>query len=79
MTQHREELHPDGQPGVPFVLPGPVTDREGWRQWRLTRHCFQPAPRLSLADYRVLSPRTRTLHDLHRAATHANLPLQEHR
>jgi hypothetical protein len=65
------------KPGVPFVLPGPVTDREGWRQWRLTRHCFQPAPRLSLADYRVLSPRTRTLHDLHRAATHANLPLQE--
>lgn len=36
-----------------------------------------PAPRLDLAAYRVLSPRRRQLHDLHRAATHANLPLQE--
>ena len=30
-----------------FVLPGPITDREtvaGWRQWRLTRHSFVPAP-----------------------------------
>jgi len=67
-------------PPVPFILPGPVTDREtveGWRQWRLTRHAFMPAPRLSLADYRRLSPRKRHLHDLHRAATHANLPLQD--
>jgi hypothetical protein len=49
----------------------------GWREWRLTRHSFVPAPRLSLADYRRLSPRKRQLHDLHRAATHANLPLQD--
>jgi chloramphenicol 3-O-phosphotransferase len=72
--------HPDEQSAVSFVLPGPVADREsveGWRQWRLTRHAFQPAPRLSLAAYRTLSPRKRALHDLHRAATHANLPLQE--
>ncbi len=65
---------------VPFILPGPIADREtvaGWRQWRLTRHSFTPAPRLSLADYRRLSPRKRQLHDLHRAATHANLPLQD--
>ena len=34
-----------------------------------------PAPRLSLAEWRLLSPRKKTLHDLHRAATHANLPL----
>jgi chloramphenicol 3-O-phosphotransferase len=63
---------------VPFILPGPVADREtvaGWRQWRLTRHSFVPAPRLSLAEYRRLGSRRRHLHDLHRAATHANLPL----
>lgn len=44
---------------VPFILPGPIADREtvaGWRQWRLTRHNFVPATRLSLADYRRLSP-----------------------
>jgi chloramphenicol 3-O-phosphotransferase len=65
---------------VPFVLPGPITDREtvdGWRRWRLSRHAFVPAPRLSPADYSRLSPRRRHLHDLHRAATHANLPLQD--
>lgn len=65
---------------VPFVLPGPIPDREtvqGWRQWRLSRHSFIPAPVLSLHQYRVLSPRKRQLHDLHRATTHVNLPLQE--
>ncbi|MBN1171082.1 MAG: AAA family ATPase [Micromonosporaceae bacterium] len=63
-----------------FILPGPITDREtveGWQRWRRTRHAFVPAPRLSTADYRRLSPRKRHLHDLHRAATHANLPLQD--
>lgn len=67
-------------PVVPFTLPGPAGAREtaaGWRQWRLTRHAFQPAPRLSLGSYRRLSPRRRMLHDLHRAATHANLAIQE--
>lgn len=65
---------------VPFVLPGPPADREtaaGWAQWRLTRHRFAPAPRLPLEDYRRLNPRKRMLHDLHRAATHANLAIQE--
>jgi hypothetical protein len=33
--------------------------------------------RLDIAAYRALSPRQRQIHDLHRAATHANLPLQE--
>ncbi|RSM65288.1 hypothetical protein DMB66_17345 [Actinoplanes sp. ATCC 53533] len=63
-----------------FTLPGPAIAREtaeGWSQWRTTRHGFTPAPRLSLAQWRTLSPRQRVLHDLHRAATHANLPIQE--
>src|SRR5207244_1106796 len=69
----------DQEPAA-FVLPGAIPDREtvaGWRRWRLTRHAFVPAPRLSVAEYRALSPRRRQLHDLHRAATHANLPLQD--
>jgi chloramphenicol 3-O-phosphotransferase len=73
--------HPAGaQLAGGFALPGAIPDREtvaGWRQWRLTRHSFVPAPRLSIAEYRALSPRRRQLHDLHRAATHANLPLQD--
>ena len=59
---------------------GPPPDRtrwEGWQQWRTTRGCFIPAPRLSLAGYQALSPRGRALHDLHRTATHVNLRLQE--
>jgi len=65
---------------ISLILPGPRVDRErvdGWRQWRLTRHSFVPAPRLELAAYQRMSPRQRTLHDLHRVATHANLPFQE--
>ncbi|GAA0596396.1 hypothetical protein GCM10010174_09570 [Kutzneria viridogrisea] len=65
---------------VPFVLPGPPPIREtlaGWEQWRATRTAFVPAPRLGLATWRMLSPRQRMLHDLHRTATHANLPLQQ--
>ncbi|MEU4341828.1 TniB family NTP-binding protein [Nocardia sp. NPDC023852] len=63
-----------------FILPGQVPDREtaeGWRQWRLARYSFVPAPQISLDEYRLMSPWRRQLHDLHRAATHANLPLQE--
>lgn len=65
---------------VPFVLPGPLPMREtlsGWQRWRTTRGAFQPAPRLDLSAWRAMSPRRRMLHDLHRAATHANLPLQQ--
>ena len=65
---------------VPFVLPGPPPVREtlaGWQQWRATRGSFMPAPRLDLAAWRALPPRRRMLYDLHRAATHANLPLQQ--
>ncbi len=73
--------HPAGvTTTVPFVLPAPAVAREtaaGWTHWRSTRHNFTPAPRLSLAQWRRLGPRRRMLHDLHRAATHANLPIQE--
>src|SRR5437773_5630017 len=65
---------------VPLVLPGPLPVRDtlaGWQRWRTTRGTFQPAPHLDLAAWRALSPRRRMLHDLHRAATHANLPLQQ--
>jgi hypothetical protein len=68
------------EPAAPFVLPAEIPDREtieGWRQWRLTRHDFVPAPVLTPASYQTFSPRRRQLHDLHRAATHANLPMQE--
>ena len=63
---------------VPFVLPGPLPMREtlpGWASWRTTRGAFMPAPLLDLGAWRALSPRRRMLHDLHRAATHANLPV----
>ncbi|MGH3516277.1 MAG: AAA family ATPase [Micromonosporaceae bacterium] len=65
---------------APFTLPGPASDREtaaGWARWRTTRRAFMPAPRLTSGEYRALSPRGRMLHDLHRAATHANLAIQE--
>ncbi|WNZ12934.1 TniB family NTP-binding protein [Streptomyces sp. 11x1] len=67
-----------GSGPVPFVLPGPPPMRdtvEGWERWRVTRRDFMPAPRLSLAEWRLLSPRKKSLHDLHRSATHANLQL----
>lgn len=71
---------PDSGSTVPFVLPGPPPAREtlaGWQRWRTTRGSFTPAPHLDLATWRAMSPRRRMLHDLHRAATHANLPLQQ--
>lgn len=72
---------PDGDsPVVPFLPAGPQPDRtrwEGWQQWRAARGTFTPAPRLTIAEYRQLSPRRRALHDLHRTATHVNLRLQE--
>ena len=63
-----------------FALPGPPCDREtvaGWTRWRLTRHGFTPAPVVTIAEWRAMSPRSRQLHDLHRAATHASLAFQE--
>jgi len=65
---------------APFILPGPPPAREtldGWQQWRASRGSFVPAPQLDKTAWRALSPRRRMLYDLHRAATHANLPLQQ--
>ena len=62
------------------MLPGPAPAREtlaGWQQWRAAKGTFPPAPQLDLAAWRALPPRRRMLHDLHRAATHANLPIQQ--
>lgn len=73
-------VHDAADGAVPFVLPGPPPIREtlqGWQHWRRTRDAFIPAPRMDVAAWRMLSPRQRMLHDLHRAATHANLPLQQ--
>lgn len=49
----------------------------GWQNWRTTRRSFVPAPKLSLTEWRALSPHERSLYDLHRTATHVHLPLQE--
>lgn len=86
MAPHLAGAHDDGEnaasaePMAPFLPPGAVIDREsveGWARWRLMRHSFIPAPRLSLAEFRAMSPRKRHLHELHRLATHANLAVQE--
>ncbi|WP_406208411.1 TniB family NTP-binding protein [Kitasatospora sp. NBC_01560] len=50
---------------------------EGWQYYRSMRRAFVPAPRLSLDEWRSMSPRQRSLHNLLRTATHVNLPLQE--
>jgi hypothetical protein len=63
-----------------FILPPPPADRqtaEGWRRWRLTRHAFVPAPRLTRREFEELSEREQALYELHREATHSNFPLQE--
>lgn len=63
---------------IPFPLPGPLPLRDtlaGWQQYRSARGSFAAAPRLDLPSWRALSPRCRMLHDLHRAMTHANLPV----
>ena len=65
---------------APFVLPGPPPTREtlaGWQQWRAARDSFTPAPRLGPGRLAGTAARRRMLYDLHRAATHANLPLQQ--
>ncbi|MFI9042623.1 TniB family NTP-binding protein [Streptomyces sp. NPDC053726] len=54
----------------------PVRDTlAGWGAWRLARHDFTPAPRMTLSRWRALSPAAKAAHDLARAAAHANLPL----
>jgi hypothetical protein len=61
-------------------LPGKVPDREtwqGWTRWRLTRRDFTPAPLVTAAEHAAMTARQRRLHDLHRAATHSNLEIQD--
>ena len=61
-------------------LPGLTPDREtweGWTRWRLTRRDFTPAPVVTAAQHDAMTARQRRLHDLHRAATHSNLAIQE--
>ncbi|MFF8717372.1 AAA family ATPase [Streptomyces sp. NPDC015184] len=48
-----------------------------WRHWCTTRHQFVPAPRLTLAQWKTMSLAERSLHDMHRTATHVNMPLLE--
>jgi hypothetical protein len=67
-----------GDGALAFLRPGPLPLRDtlaGWEQYRAARGSFVPAPRLDLAAWRALPPGRRMLHDLHRAATHANLPV----
>jgi hypothetical protein len=66
--------------GAAFTLPGvpPMRDTlDGWQQYCAAYGTFVPAPHLDLATWQAMPARQRTLRDLHRAATHANLPLQE--
>jgi hypothetical protein len=75
-----DQTTPDEHAVVPFLRAGPPPDRtrwEGWQQRRKIRGTFVPAPRLTPAEHQSLSPRRRALHDLHRTATHVNMPLQE--
>ncbi|MEV6106684.1 hypothetical protein AB0M28_18485 [Streptomyces sp. NPDC051940] len=65
---------------LPFLRLGPRPDRttyQGWQQWRTTRGSFVPAPKISLNQYRLMTPRKRAIHDLHRAASHVNMRLLE--
>lgn len=65
---------------IPFLRPGPRPDRtcsDGWQLWRATLDGFIPAPRISAREHADLGARHKTLYDLHRTATHANLRLLE--
>jgi len=69
-----------GAAGAAFALPGvpPMRDTlAGWQQYLTTLDTFVPAPRLDIATWKAMPGRQRSLHDLHRAATHASLPLQQ--
>lgn len=69
-----------GDGGAAFMLPRvpPMRDTlDGWQQYCAAYGTFVPAPHLDLATWQAMPARQRTLHDLHRAAAHANLPLQE--
>ncbi|MFJ4873241.1 TniB family NTP-binding protein [Streptomyces sp. NPDC088757] len=68
----------NGEETLPFVLSGPAPARDtvaGWQHWCRTRNSFAPAPVMDRAAFGLLSKRKKMLHNLHRTATHANLPL----
>ncbi|MGK5543313.1 hypothetical protein ACSNOH_00965 [Streptomyces sp. URMC 127] len=76
MTYEPRHEHLDLAAGL--LEPPPRRDTfAGWQRWRTSRGQFTAAPRLTLAQWRALNPRERSLYDLHRTATHVNLPLQE--
>jgi hypothetical protein len=75
----KNDNDPHASSPAPFPV-GPVIDRatlEGWTQWRLTRREVAPAVEITLGEYKKMSKRQRWFHDLHRMATHSNLPIQE--
>ncbi|MFQ6147465.1 hypothetical protein ACLMNJ_31060 [Streptomyces seoulensis] len=72
----------NGEETLPFVLSGPAPARDtvaGWQHWCRTRNSFAPAPVMDRAAFGLLSKRKKMLHNLHRTATHANLPLLDTR
>ncbi|GAA2125166.1 hypothetical protein GCM10009759_77150 [Kitasatospora saccharophila] len=75
MSDSTGQAHPLGA-----ILAGKPPRRDtfaGWQHYRANRRAFVPAPVLTLEQWQALSPRRQVLHDLHRTATHVNLPLQE--
>jgi TniB protein len=63
-----------------FALPVCGAEREtaaGWARWRAGRGVFVPAPVMDIDRYRSLDAAEQARHDLHRAVTHANLPILE--
>ncbi len=69
-----------GTSSLASFLPGRTPAREtweGWTRWRLTRRDFTPAPVVTADEHAAMTARQRRLHDLHRAATHSNLEIQD--
>lgn len=80
MTESHLPSAPHGAAVTASFPAGPVIDRstlDGWTQWRLARRSFEPAPVISLGEYKQMTGRQRDLHDLHRITTHSNLPIQD--
>ncbi|MFD4745888.1 TniB family NTP-binding protein [Streptomyces rubiginosohelvolus] len=61
--------------GIGLTTPAARDHAPGWDTWRRARHGFAPAPVRTFGQWRTMSARERSAYDLHRMATHANLPL----
>ncbi|MEU7018940.1 hypothetical protein [Streptomyces sp. NPDC046385] len=61
--------------GLGLMAPASRDQAAGWDTWRRARHGFAPAPVRTFGQWRAMSTRERSAYDLHRMATHANLPL----